>query len=486
MKKILFATYMAVIFIGCSSDVTTENNLDDNNDTNNTNFTVQPTKEANNPIDIQNGEKLFVANCATCHGGDAKGKTGPNIVGITSQNISDEILGNSAMVFMQGLFSEEDYRVMAVFLDELERKDGGVDEFSQERAILGEKLYFDKNLSSTRSISCATCHNPLQAFIDNRFDSNPVYGALSVGDDNTTLGGRNSPTVAYAKFIPDFLKIDEDTYIGGQFWDGRANNLKEQAKGPFLDAAEMMMPNESAVVSRVKENRDYIEEFQNLYGDDIFNNDEKAYDAIAEVIAEYEKIPEISPFNSKYDRSKLPYYHIDHYEMTDQEKYGYLLFFSDETHCKSCHTTSSATESSIETFTNSHYENIGIPKNIEALLARDGNTDKIDLGLGEDINESKHYGKFKVPTLRNVAVTAPYMSNGVFKELKTVIKYFDYMAGNGHPINPETNQPWREAEVNSTINHETLKTLKPLTDEKIDALESFLKLLTDKEYEGLL
>jgi len=78
------------------------------------------------------------------------------------------------------------------------------------------------------------------------------------------------------------------------------------------------------------------------------------------------------------------------------------------------------------------------------------------------------------------------MSNGVFKELKTVIKYFDYMAGNGHTLNPETDQPWREAEVNASINHPVLETLKPLNEEKIEALESFLKLLTDERYEGLL
>lgn len=159
------------------------------------------------------------------------------------------------------------------------------------------------------------------------------------------------------------------------------------------------------------------------------------------------------------------------------------------THYSKYHSINSISESStIEVFTNFKYENIGVPKNLEALYARDGNIDKTDLGLGgrADINDSKHYGKFKVPTLRNVTVTAPYMSNGVFKELKTVIKYFDYMAGNGHALNPETDQPWKEAEVNATINHPILRTLKPLNDEKIEALESFLKILTDKKYEELL
>ncbi|HIP59037.1 MAG TPA: c-type cytochrome [Campylobacterales bacterium] len=481
MKKITIATCLAVLLIGCGSD--TIKKVDDNKSD-----PEQKEQNPNNPLEVEEGKKRFNLYCATCHGSDAKGKTGPNIVGVTIEDIAEEIAGNSAMTYMQGVVVEEDHRLIAIYLDELKREGGEDDKFSQEKAELGKRLFFDTNLSLTKTLSCASCHDPLHAFIDARFDSNPIDGALSVGDDSQTLGGRNTPTVAYAKFIPDFLKIDDSTYLGGQFWDGRAKNLKEQAKGPFLDPAEMMMPHATSVVSRVKQSVTYQERFKKLYGADIFNDNDKAYDAIAETIAQFEKTAELSPFDSKYDRSKLPYYHVDHYEMTAKEKLGYKLFFSDDTHCRKCHTTSSNTESSIEIFTNFRYENIGVPKNLTALLARDGHTDKIDLGLGgrADINDVQHYGKFKVPTLRNIAVTAPYMSNGVFKELKTVIKYFDYMAGNGHPLNPETGSPWRDAEVNSTINHDILKTLKPLDDEKIEALESFLKLLTDKKYEGLL
>ncbi len=493
MIKILILVITTFIVVGCGSSTVSENVLDDVNTSeetvNESNTTDEPIADepiiSYSPIDIENGKKEFLNNCATCHGSDAKGKTGPNIVGISSNDIENEIKANSAMVFLQGVILEGEARVISIYLNELKKLDNSDDPTVIEKGLLGKELYFDANLSLNRTISCASCHDAEHAYIDARFESNPVNGALSVGDDGVTLGGRNSPTVAYAKFIPDLFEFEDGSFIGGQFWDGRADNLKEQAKGPFTDSAEMMMPDAQSVVARVYENEAYVKTLQKLYGDTIFSDTEKAFDAIADAISKYEMTEEFAPFDSKYDRSKLPYYHVDHYEMTEQEKLGYSLFFSDKTHCRKCHTTSSETESSIETFTNSNYENIGVPKNIEALIYRDGNSISIDLGLGGVLNRPEHYGKFKVPTLRNVAVTSPYMSNGVFKELKTVIKYFLYMAGHDYPVNPETGEPWQAADVNSTINHETLKTLPNLTEEEIDALESFLRLLTDKKYEDL-
>ena len=485
MKKITFSSLLVFLLLGCGSD--SAEKIDDNKSDPDPIAQDEPVK--NDPIKVEKGKKLFLQHCATCHGTDAKGITGPSIVGVTHEDISEAIAGEADMTYMQGIVLDSEQKLIAIYLNELKNITAPLDGLDRQRANLGKKLFFDKNLSLNKTLSCASCHDPLQAFIDARFSTNPVDGSLSVGDDGTTLGGRNAPTVMYAKLAPAFFTMDDGTHVGGQFWDGRAKDLKEQAKGPFVDQAEMMMPSTGSVVSRVKENTLYIEELKALYGQDIFNDNDKAYDAIAGSIAKFEKTTEFAPFDSKFDRSKLPYFHVDHYEMSEQEKLGYRLFFDhSQTHCSKCHSVNSSTESTIETFSNFRYENIGVPKNLDALLARDGHTDKIDLGIGgrADINDSKHHGKFKVPTLRNVAVTAPYMSNGVFKELKTVIKYFDYMAGNGHTLNPETDQPWREAEVNATINYPILKTLKPLSDEKIEALESFLNILTDKRYESLL
>ena len=102
-----------------------------------------------------------------------------------------------------------------------------------------------------------------------------------------------------------------------------------------------------------------------------------------------------------------------------------------------------------------------------------------------NVKDVAQNGKHKVPTLRNVAVTAPYMHNGVFKDLKTVIEFYDKYNNKDRNINPETNKPWDDAEVKETI---ALKELKAnaLTDRKVEALVAFMKLLTDKKYEHLL
>lgn len=354
---------------------------------------------------------------------------------------------------------------------------------------LGERLFSDTNLSLQRTMSCATCHDEEHAFMDARFlvagDTNPVDGALSVGDDGLTLGGRNTPTAAYAQFIPEFAQQDDGTYIGGQFHDGRAEDLKAQAKAPFLDTAEMMMPDEQSVIDRVLENPDYEADFKTLYGEGVFDDVDEAYDALAESIAKFEKSERFATFDSKYDRFKR-----GEYTMSDQEDLGYSLFFSQaNTNCVTCHSIDSESESDDELFTNFEYENIGTPRNFAILDAKGLSHDTQDFGLGgrEDINDTTHFGKMKVPTLRNVAVTGPYMSNGVFKELRTVLEFYDHMAGAGdHPVNPETGLAWDAPDVNETVNHEVLQATKALTDTKIDALIAFLKLLTDERYEHLI
>lgn len=481
-----FILIFILLFSGCnSSDKGNEQNpVLDNNITKVDDFNL--SIEAQNYRDLRAGENSFSKNCAICHGSDAKGSAGPDVVGITQVEIQEAILGIGDMSYMQGVVLEDEQRRIALYLTELNKVNPTNDVDEKDKALLGKKLFFDTSFSLNRTLSCASCHDREHAFIDARYDTNPVGGALSVGDDGVTLGGRNAPTITYAKFIPDFLQLDNETYLGGQFWDGRAKNLQAQAKGPFLDHAEMMMPSANALVQRVKENSVYVEELKRLYGSDVFNKVEDAYSAVAQSIAKFEKTPEFATFDSKFDRSKLPSFNANYYEMSKEEKLGYSLFFSKEkTHCASCHSINSGVETSVEVFSNFKYENIGIPKNSQALLTRDGHTNHTDLGLGgrADINSSLHYGKTKVPTLRNIAVTAPYMNNGIFKELATVIKYFLYMAGHNYPINPETNQVWEVAEINSTVNHKMLHTLSDLNEEEIDALESFLKLLTDKRYE---
>jgi cytochrome c peroxidase len=352
------------------------------------------------------------------------------------------------------------------------------DEISQKET-LGQVLFSDKNLSKNRTQSCATCHNPNAGFADDR--QNGISKMASLGDDNKSLGDRQAPTASYAKFSPDF-HFDEkkQKYIGGQFWDGRAKTLEEQAGGPPLNPIEMGMGSKKEVVERIKENSYYVQTFKELFGEDVFKDDEKAYDAMTSAIATFERSNEFSSFDSKYDR-----YLKGEYDLTPLEDLGKSIFFSNNNNsCATCHVLKGEDKAG-ETFTNYEYHNIGTPAN-KTLRAKNG-VKEIDKGLlaNPNVKDVAQNGKHKVPTLRNVAVTAPYMHNGVFKDLKTVIEFYDKYNNKDRNINPETKKPWDDAEVKETI---ALKELKAnaLTDRKVEALVAFMKLLTNKKYEYLL
>lgn len=344
---------------------------------------------------------------------------------------------------------------------------------------LGRILFFDVNLSKNRTQSCATCHNPNAGFVDDR--DNGVKKMASLGDDGKSLGDRQAPTASYAKFSPAF-HFDEKAkkYVGGQFWDGREATLEGQAGGPPLNPVEMGMSDKKAVVDRLKENSLYVDSFKKIFGADIFKNDDKAYEAMTIAIASFERTDEFSPFDSKYDR-----YLKGEYDLTPLEDLGKSIFFSNNNNsCANCHVLKGEDKEG-ETFTNYQYHNIGTPANNE-LRAKNG-VKAIDEGLlaNSNVSDVTQKGKHKVPTLRNVAVTAPYMHNGVFKDLKTVVEFYDKYNNKDRNIDPETNKPWDEAEVKDNISLQELKANK-LTDRKVEALVAFMKLLTDKKYEHLL
>ncbi len=344
---------------------------------------------------------------------------------------------------------------------------------------LGKVLFFDKNLSKNRTQSCATCHNPEAGFVDNR--DNGVKAMSSLGDNNYSLGDRQAPSVAYAMFSPEFhYNKKKKKYIGGQFWDGREATLASQAGGPPINPIEMGMPSKKDVINRLKENTYYVTTFKTIYGKDIFSSTEKAYKAMTDSIEKFEMTKEFAPFDSKYDR-----YLKGEYDLTPLEDLGKSLFFSNNNNsCANCHVLKGEDKEG-ETFTNYEYHNIGTPINYE-LRAKNG-VKNIDDGLLNNpaVTNKKERGKYKVPTLRNVAITAPYMHNGIFKDLKTVIEFYDKYNNKNRKINPETGRFWEKPEIKETISIEELKAKKQ-NDRKIDALVAFMKLLTDKRYEHLL
>lgn len=351
--------------------------------------------------------------------------------------------------------------------------------------LLGEALFSDPNLSQNRSQACATCHSPDRAFTDPRIAPGTT-GAVSLGDDGRSLGDRNAPTAAYARFSPTFHITPEGKAIGGQFLDGRAATLEDQAGGPPLNPLEMAMPDKASVVARLKATKRYVEDFEALFGAGVLNDAESGFAAMTKAIAAFERTEAFAPFSSKYDR-----FLRGEAKLTEAEELGRVLFFSNQfTNCSQCHRLKAAGGALGETFTDYSYHNIGTPPNPAVRAANGLGADHVDRGLLENpqVKDPAQAGKFKVPTLRNVAVTAPYMHNGVFEDLKTVIQFYNkYNSRNPKSqINPETGQPWGAPEVADTLSMKELELGSALKDERINALVAFLKTLTDQRYEPLL
>jgi len=353
----------------------------------------------------------------------------------------------------------------------------------EELANLGQALFFDTSLSARRNQSCASCHDPGRAFSDGR--DNGVAGAASLGDDGTSLGDRNTPGTGYAFLIPEFRQNEMDEYVGGYFLDGRAATMVDQAAEPFLNPREMALPDRAAVVSRVRENRAYVESFEKLYDDSIFADPERAFRAITESIVAFERTALFAPFDSKYDR-----FLRGEYELTTQEELGRVLFYSQIINCSSCHLLDTREFTAGEIFSNHRYHNIGVPVNRQLREKTGVNASHRDLGLLENpqVDDPGMAGKFRVPSLRNVAVTGPYMHNGVFQDLRTAILFYNRftLSNRQSMTNPETGDFWADPEVAETVDLELLQEGQPLAGNHVEALVAFLTALTDRRYESLL
>ena len=350
-------------------------------------------------------------------------------------------------------------------------------------ADLGRALYFDSNLSLTRSQSCATCHDPARAFIDAR--DNGVGGAASLGADGRALGDRNAPSTAYAATVPPLTRDADARYVGGLMHDGRARDLAEQAGQPLLNPLEMQMPDAQAVVTRVHENPRYVAAFNRHFGALLFTDTQAAFAAIGAALAAFEGTALFVAFDSRYDR-----FLRGELQLNADEEQGRTLFFSSLINCSSCHLQNLAVTLARDSFSNFRYFNIGLPANV-ALRARNGRRPvPVDGGLGDNprVNDVREAGKFRVPSLRNVALTAPYMHNGVFKDLRTAIFFYNqHLVKNAaNAINPETGQPWGPPEVAATVDRELLRQGQPLDEERIGLIIAFLRTLTDQRLEPLL
>lgn len=350
-------------------------------------------------------------------------------------------------------------------------------------AQFGRLIFFDNNFSANRTLSCASCHNPATAYSDLR--DNVAAGAVSIGDDGVSLGERNTPSTAYASLQPAFHQDEAGEYIGGHFYDGRAETLAVQAREPFTNPAEMALADADALVRRLRENDDYVQTMAALFGPLVFSSTESTLSAIGESLAAFQQTAEFAAFDARYDR-----YLRGEYTLTAQEELGRVLFYSQLFNCHSCHLIDTRETFDRETFTTSRYHNIGVPVNAAVRKLNGAAAGYRDNGLRGNprVRDEAQAGKFKVPGLRNVAVTPPYMHNGVFRNLETVILFYNkYTLSNPESqINPETGSPWGPPEVAETIDFERLSQGQPISPLHVSALIAFLETLTDARYEYLL
>jgi cytochrome c peroxidase len=351
-----------------------------------------------------------------------------------------------------------------------------------EKAQLGQALFFDSNLSQPAGQACASCHDPGRAFSDPNRDEIVAKGVLP-----GRVGNRNVPAILYASYSPPFHHDDQDdTYVGGYFLDGRAASLEEQAKGPLLNPLEMANPDKRAVVDKVR-SAAYAPLFKAVFGQDALNDSDKAYERIAEALAEYQRQPQFRPFSSKYDA-----WLAGRARLTAAEMRGLRLFEDkDKGNCAACHPSRPGPHGEPPLFTDFSYDNLGVPRNPELPFYRAG--DKVnpegelyvDRGLGGALKNRAEDGKFKVPTLRNIALTGPYMHNGYFKTLRGVLAFYndrdtlptcaDSMTS---AAQAQREKCWPAPEVITNVNHDELGKLG-LTPREMDDIEAFLQSLSD-------
>lgn len=298
---------------------------------------------------------------------------------------------------------------------------------SEEKVELGRLLFFDPVLSADNTISCATCHHPDLGFSDNRPLSMGVGGQ---GLGRARQGGaelrRNTPTVWNA------------AYNHVQFWDGRARDLEEQAEGPIQDPKEMGQ-NAEELVKELNRIPEYVDRFGRAFG---ARDSVVTFERVTHAIAAFERT--VVSNDSDFDR----YARGDRTALTHSERRGLNLFRSLKTRCFECH--------NLPTFANPDFKVIGVP---------DLDADAPDLGRGELAGDG-YARAFKVPTLRNVALTAPYMHNGIFETLDEVIDFYSKGGGPAFGVDvPHLDDKIRPFSLTPGERDDLIAFLHALTDE---------------------
>ena len=287
-----------------------------------------------------------------------------------------------------------------------------------DTARLGELIFKDESLSASGRMACQTCHDPVHAH------AGPPPDPVSPGGPELADRGlRNSPSIRYASLNPAFHFEADGTPVGGFFRDGRAASLADQAHRPFFDAREMAIPNVESLAQKLR-SAEYVSEFMRIFGADVFDNPQRALDSAAFALARYQiEDPDFHRFDSKYDA-----FLAGTATLTQQELRG-LALFNDPAkgNCAACHPSARAADGSPPLFTDFTYDNLGVPRN--PAIPANADPSYHDLGLcgpqrPDLADRADLCGAFKVPSLRNVALTAPYFHNGRFQTLEEVVAFY--------------------------------------------------------------
>jgi cytochrome c peroxidase len=358
----------------------------------------------------------------------------------------------------------------------------GLDQPRQQAAIeAGRRLFFNVQLSVPPGTSCASCHDPARAFTGD----NGSGLAVPRGSRPETRGTRNAPTLMYLESSPGpgFAEKDgKPVPRGGFFWDGRAATLAGQALGPLFTAHEMNNRDVPALVDRVASS-DAAPLLRQAFGNEVFAEPDRTLRAITAALAAFEQSPIFAPFTSKFDavlRGQARY--------TAQEERGQSLFtIAQKGNCAACHTLTPDSRNPRDSlFTDFGFHALGVPRNGD--IAQDG---QFDLGFcttqpGGATGNARWCGWFKTPTLRNVALTAPYMHNGRFATLREAVDFYatrDTKPERWYPdgVKFDDLPPALRGNVDFETRpyHRRPEQRPALNDEEVDDIVAFLQTLTD-------
>lgn len=313
----------------------------------------------------------------------------------------------------------------------------------RDKAVLGRVLFYDKNLSKDGKISCASCHKQAIGFSDDVIHSAGVSGNVT---------DRNSIALASVANFSAYYGTDLNGPAGIRFfWDNRAETIAEQSKGSLTNPKEMDM-HMNEVVNAIETQPYYSVLFKKAYGDN-----QVTEDRVTEAIANF--INALGSYQSKFDQeaSKQPYNasFTNFSGFTTAENRGLQLY---QTNCSSCHSPI-----------------MGRPMLFNASNGLDAVTNS-DRGVGAISGNTIEQGTFKVPTLRNIALTGPYMHDGRFATLQEVIEH--YSSGiqshpNLHPNLKDSNGQPKRMNFSPTDKDALLAFLNTMTDDKIRTDERF-------------